>query len=308
MQSASEIGNPPEMVFEQESDDANISIKADKAFISNFLLDPATIVFFDDLAAEYGIVDHPFFGAMINTIIYREVAMPDSLEFAGMPNRQRIYEALEANVQSVGYFVAEILRKLGVEIGENLDGDPSAGIGGLSSKAVHKIHDDAKRLGITLYFPHLGFDLSRCIENSATIVQESPVFRIGGSMLPQQVYSPQVIPPSNDEYGVGRSVIPRFADRGLRGWRERHEPTLGYIAAEVAIAMQKTEYQELQTEEERIAFLIAYHAYRSATPEARLFAPDEFSEDTYEEIQWARDFLALTDEIRTQIQSRAQSK
>lgn len=84
--------------------------------------------------------------------------------------------------------------------------------------------------------------------------------------------------------------------------RERHEPTLGYIAAEVAIAMQSTEYQELQTEDERIAYLIAYHANRSAIPSDTLYTPEKFTDETRREIRWAEDFQGLLDDVRAEAQ------
>jgi len=312
-QSLSEIGNPPEMVFEQgESIDTDHPIDKDRRFVRDFLMDPATIVFLDDVANEYGVEDPAFFGAMVATIIYREVAHPRSLQFAGAPILQRFYDGLEANAQGLGFHVAQLFRLIGVEINEGLDGDPSAGIGGLSSKAVRKIEEDAENKGITLYFPHLGFDMPRRIEYADSSEQQSVVIPIGGSLAPKYLYQPEIYPPSNIEHGVGRSVIPRFADRGLRGWRERHEPNLGYLATEVWIAMQSTEYQDIigsnenDIEEQRIAFLIANHANRSRIPAERDYDPQYFSEDTENEIQWARDFMDWMDEIRRKIQIDAQ--
>ena len=110
--------------------------------------------------------------------------------------------------------------------------------------------------------------------------------------------------------GFGDPELPRLADQGLRGLKERYEPTLGYIAAEVAIAMQSTEYKKLRakTEGERIAFLIGYHANRSVEPGEHLYDPEKFSDDTYREIRWAEDFEVLIDEVRNDIQTGTQDE
>ena len=76
--------------------------------------------------------------------------------------------------------------------------------------------------------------------------------------------------------------------------------------------MQSTEYQDIigsnenDIEEQRIAFLIANHANRSRIPAKRDYDPQYFSEDTENEIQWARDFMDWMDEIRRKIQIDAQ--
>ena len=128
----------------------------------------------------------------------------------------------------------------------------------------------------------------------------------GVSILDPEIRMLQAVPPTNQVEGSWRVELPRFEYGAPASLREQYEPTLGYIAAEVAIAMQTPQYQELQTEEERVAYLIAYHANRSATPEERLHTPKYFSADTYKEIQWARDLMELMDEIRTEIQIESQ--
>lgn len=100
--------------------------------------------------------------------------------------------------------------------------------------------------------------------------------------------------------------LAEFSGPGGGAIQQLYEPTLGLIAAEVAIAMQTPEYRELQTEEERIAYLIAFHANRSSVPESKDYNPRNYTEDTESEIQWARDFMEWMDELRTEIQGDAQ--
>ena len=153
IQTLSELGNPPEMVMHEDPIEAGNRVDTERRFVRDFLLDPAAVVFLDDVANEYGVEDPPFFSAMVATIIYREVERPHSLQFAGAPILQRVYDGLEANAQGLGFLVAQVFRLVSVEINERLDGDPSAGIGGLSSEAVRKIEEDAEKKGNDIVLP-----------------------------------------------------------------------------------------------------------------------------------------------------------
>ena len=92
IQSLLEIGNPAERVMRQGSNDAANTINTDSRFVSEFLLNPSGVVFLDDLANEYGVEDPSFYSAMVSTIIYRELGGFASLQVAGIPGLQSLYD------------------------------------------------------------------------------------------------------------------------------------------------------------------------------------------------------------------------
>ncbi|MCY3781921.1 MAG: hypothetical protein OXG78_16525 [Chloroflexi bacterium] len=316
LQTWSETGNPPEMVFEQgKANEEEYRINLGSRIVSDFLLEPATVVFLDDVANEYGVEDMSFYSAMVATIIYRELDGTGGREVASLPLLQRIYEGLEAVFNLPSYGALQLNEVLGTNFPTFpiLDGDPSAGIGGLSSKAIKRIERDAKQLGMPLYIPDIGFDIPRRLNDYAYERGEQTA-RLREPFTDPFVpdyYIATILPPSKNT-GVWRSVMPENADRGLRGLRERHEPTLGYISAEVAIAMQTPEYQEVQSDEQRIAYIIGYHANRSRVPGKDIYDLSNLADDsrkqTRTEIGWAKSFEELIDEVRTEIQSDAQNE
>lgn len=297
----------------QEPNEDEITINTDSRLVDEFLLDPAAIVFLDDVAKEYGVEDPSFFGAMVATIIYRELQDPLGLGLpnADNPEYQSNWDAAKRLLNMIPYVFQRPMtfRKEEVVLVEQLDGDPSLGIGALSGEAGKNIQSDAERLGMTMYFPALGFDRPTTLDHvpfspGAHFVIQS--FFVGS--LDPDIRVLRAIPPSDEKEGAWRVEIPRFEHGPPASLREQYEPTLGILAAEVAIAMRSTQYQDIkgedkeEVEDRRIAFLIGNHANRSVVPRERLYNPEHFSEDTENEIQWARDFMELMDDTRTEIQ------
>ena len=323
IQTASEAGNPAEAVFEQgDTAEDEITIKTDSRLVSEFLLNPAAIVFLDDVAKEYGVEDESFYSAMVATIIYRELQDPPGF---GLPNAA--HPAYQSNWDFLKSFLSAIPRVLQrpIEIaGRSFDQDPSLGIGALSRLALFRIERDAREQGIDIYAPLLGFDIPTTLSEvpfskgiHERTAMSAQTLHYANLEFNRRLHPTTVFPPSNEKVGAWRIKLADFTETseddlysGKVGGsiQQLYEPTLGIIAAEVKIAMQSPKYQELQTEEERIAFLIAFHASRSEEPEKRLYNPDEFSEDTHNEIQWARDFMELMNARRTEIQGGTQDE
>ena len=92
-----------------------------------------------------------------------------------------------------------------------------------------------------------------------------------------------------------------FSDKEGSPMQILYEPTLGYIAAEVAIAMNHPYYRSLETNDERIAFVIGYHANRSRPGDPSLYDPVNFSDSTYTEIQWVNDFQDLIEDVENEM-------
>ena len=293
-QSLMEIGNPAERVMRQgKLDDEENSINMDSRLVREFLLNPSTVVFLEDVANEYTVEDPQLHNAMVLTIIYRELSGQFGLENADNPRYQHNLDFLKRLLQAVPFVFKRplVINDEEIVLVQQLDGDPSLGIGALSREAGINIQSDAERLGMTMYFPMLGFDRPTTLDHVPFSRGEHPVFQsfFVGSLVPE-IRMLQAIPPTNQEEGAWRVELPRF-ESGAPAWlREQYEPTLGYIAAEVAIAMQTPQYQGLQTDEQRMAYLIAYHANRSAIPNETLYNLEKFSPDTDREIRWARDF------------------
>ena len=266
--------------------------------MSDFLLNPAAIIFLDDVAKEYGVKDTSLFGAMVPTIIYRELQDRFGL---GLPNAdyppyQHSWDKFKVFMHLPWYFGWPI---------EKLEGGLSLGIGALSRTAALKIESDAKMLDFEIYFPALEFDLQTHLDEIPFAKGKHTIRQYAGSDVFAAKQHLKVIPPSNEYDGVWRVELPRIASGS--DLRKSYEPTLGYIAAEVAIAMQSTQYQELQTAGERVAFLIANHANRSAIPAKKDYNPMNFTSATHSEIGWAEDFELLMDEVRTENQIGAEA-
>ena len=310
-----ELGNPPEMVMLQEPNEDEITINTDSRLVDEFLLDPATIVFLDDVANEYGVEDPAFFGAMVASIIYRELQDPRGfgLPVAAFPRHQHYWDAAKRLGQSPFFLTEQIVRIFDrdFDLEGRFDGDPSLGIGALSREAGKNIQSDAERLGMTMYFPALGFDRPTNLDHMPFSPGEHFVTQrfFVGSLDPDMRVL-RAIPPSNEKQGVWRVEIPRFEHGPSASLREQYEPTLGIIAAEVTIAMRTPEYQELQSDEQRIAYIIGYHANRSRVPGKDIYdlsnLADESRKQTRNEIRWAEEFEGLMNEIRTEIQNDAQ--
>ena len=319
-QTWSEIGNPPEMVMRQgEAAEEEYTINMDSRLVKDFFFDPATIVFLDDVANEYGVEDPEFFSAMVYTIIYRELQDPlgVGLPNADNPSFQGRWDTFKQLLNAIPYLFQRPMtfRGKAITLIGQLDGDPSLGIGALSMEAVRNIQSGAEESGIDIYLPLLAFDNPSTLDHvpfsQGEHLRDGDFFP--GTWNPQ-VRTIRAIPPSNQEYGAWRVELPRFEHRSQSGLQQGYEPTLGYIAAEVAIAMRSTQYRNIkgedkkEVEERQIAFLIGNHAYRSVVPPMNLYDPDHFSEDTHQEIRWARDFKELMDERRTEIQNVAQNE
>ncbi len=305
-QTWSEIGNPAEMVMRQgEATEEEYSINLDSRLVKDFFFDPAAIVFLEDVANEYEVEDPLLHNAMVYTIIYRELSARGSLENADHPAYQSNFDWFKGAVNFFSGIINPIVSAI--------DGDPSFGIGAINREALARIEQDAQRLGMSIYAPLLGFDIPATLgdvpfskgihERTAESAQTLHFVNIERN---HQYYSTTVIPPRNEEHGAWRMQLAEFSGPEGGAIQQLYEPTLGLIAAEVAIAMQLPEYTKLKTEEERIAFVIAYHANRSAKPREVLYDPNEFSDDTRKEIRWAEDFEALIDEVRTEIQGDTQ--
>ncbi len=302
-QTLREIGDPPEMVMRQEPNEDEITINTDSRLVDEFLLNPATVVFLDDVAKEYGVEDPSFFSAMVATIIYRELRGFGSLEFAGHPSNQHFWDYLKVTGNAIPYFSND-----SIEIGTwKLDGDPSLGIGALSSKAVERILSDAEAKNWDVYVPLLGYDLSTTFEDVPFERDEHNVTMHAGSELSPIKHSLRVIPPTSP-HGAWRIGFPDSYVPGLHGIQSKYEPTLGLLAAEVAIAMRSTQYKDIagvdsnDVEDRQIGFLIANHANRSAIPAKKDYNPTNFTSETEEEIRWVADFEELMDARRTEIQ------
>ncbi len=310
LQSLMEIGNPAERVMRQgKLDDEENSINMDSRLVREFLLNPSTVVFLEDVANEYTVEDPQLHNAMVLTIIYRELSGQFGLENADNPRYQHNLDFLKRLLQAVPFVFKRplVINDEEIVLVQQLDGDPSLGIGALSREAGINIQSDAERLGMTMYFPMLGFDRPTTLDHVPFSRGEHPVFQsfFVGSLVPE-IRMLQAIPPTNQEEGAWRVELPRF-ESGAPAWlREQYEPTLGYIAAEVAIAMQTPQYQGLQTDEQRMAYLIAYHANRSAIPNETLYNLEKFSPDTDREIRWARDFQELIDQVKNIMQNETQ--
>jgi len=284
--------NPPEYFMFQDV------INIDSRLVSEFFLDPATVIFLEDVANEYGVEDSSLYSALVFTIIYRELQAPGSLENADNPVYQHNWDQFKALANLPSY----ILGQLNLPPIPVIDGDPSLGIGALNRKAIANIEEDSEQLGMNMYLPMLGYDMPATLDHIPFSQGDHTIEMFAGSEITPRKLSVKVIPPTNEEYGAWRIELPRFASQSLQGLQERYEPTLGYIAAEVAIAMQSPKYQELHTEEERIAFTIGYHANRSAKPAKNLYDPTEFQEATYTEIRWVKGFQGLIHHVKNQIQ------
>ena len=314
IQTLSELGNPPEMVMLQESIEDEITINMDSRLVNEFLLDPAAIVFLDEVADEYGVEDSSFYGAMVNTIIYRELSARGSLE-----NAAQAYPAHQSNFD---WFKGAVNRFSGIinPIVSAIDGDPSFGIGAINREALARIEQDAQRLDMSIYAPLLGYDIPATLDDvpfSKGIHERTAVsaqtLHFVNIELNHQYYPTTVIPPSNEKRGAWRMQLAEFSGPEGGAIQQLYEPTLGLIAAEVAIAMRSTQYQNIkveakgenmeEVEERRIAFLIANHANRSAIPAKKIYNPANFTSETEEEIRWAADFEELMNARRTQIQN-----
>ena len=304
MQSAREAGNPAERVMRQYVKDEVISVNMDSRLVREFFLDPAMVVFLEDVANEYEVEDPSLHNAMVFTIIYRELRAPGSLENADLPAYQRNWDWFNSILQAPSYLFWRLTStKL-----PKLDGDPSFGIGALNREAIARIEQDSETLGMSIYAPLLGFDAAATFDSTPF---SHGVFEANieiGRDLGTRDYSMNIIPPTDEEYGAWRAELPNFAGDDLGGIQQIYEPALGYIAAEVAIAMTLPEYKKLKTRGERIAFLIGYHANRSAKPGAHLYDPQEFSATTMEEIRWVEDFQGLIHGVRNEMQDGAQDE
>ena len=318
MQTWGEIGNPPERVMLQEPNEDEITINTDSRLVDEFFLNPATIVFLEDVANEYEVDDPLLHNAMVYTIIYRE--LQDPLGF-GLPNADN--PAYQSNWDFVKSFLSGIPRILQRPIGK-FDEDPSLGIGAISRLALFRIERDAREQGIDIYAPLLGYDIPATLSevpfsegvHERTAISARTLHYVNIEYNNRK-YPTRVIPPSNEEVGAWRIELAEFTETdkeelfsGRVGGsiQQLYEPTLGIIAAEVALAMQESNYLELTTDEERIAYLIGYHANRSAEPPEKLYNPQEFRSDTHREIGWAEIFEELVDEHRREIKRRTQEK
>ena len=268
-QALAEAGNPAEIVMRQNVKDEVISVNMDSRLVREFFLDPAMIVFLEDVANEYEVEDLSLHNAMVFTIIYRELRATGSLENADLPAYQRNWDWFNSILQAPSYLIWRLTsKKL-----PGLYGDPSFGIGALNREALARIEQDAETLGMGIYAPLLGFDAAATF---GSVPFSQGVFEANieiGRELGSQDYSMNIIPPKNEEYGAWRAELPDFAGNDLGGIQQIYEPALGYVAAEVAIAMTLPEYKKLKTKGERIAFLIGYHANRSAKPGVHLYDP-----------------------------------
>ena len=313
IQTLSELGNPPEMVMLQEPNEDEITINTDSRLVTDFFFDDAAIVFLEDVANEYEVEDPLLHNAMVYTIIYRELQdrLGLGLPNADNPSFQGRWDTFKQLLNAIPYLFQRPMTFRGeaVVLTGLLDGDPSLGTGALSMEAVRNIQSGAEESGIDIYLPLLAFDNPSTLDHvpfsRGEHLRDADFFP--GTWKPQ-VRTIRAIPPSNQEYGAWRVELPPFEHRSQSGLQQVYEPTLGYIAAEVKIAMETPQYQRLETDEERIAFLIAYHASRSANPDKDLYNPKHFSDDTRREIQWAKDFMSLINESRTEIQSDAQNE
>ena len=312
IQTLSEIGNPPEMVMLEEPNEDEITINMDSRLVDEFLLNPATIVFLDDVANEYGVEDSSFFGAMVATIIYRELQDPRGfgLPNADNPRYQHNWDLAKRLGQSPFHVTEQFVRAFDRDFNleGRLDGDSSLGIGALSREAGKNIQSDAEEQGMTLYFPALGFDRPTTLDHMPFSPGEHFVTQsfFVGSLDPDMRVL-RAIPPSNEKEGVWRVEIPRFEHGPPASLREQYEPTIGMLAAEVAIAMETPQYKLLGTDVERTAYIIGYHANRSRVPGPRLYDLSDLDEDsrkqTRTEIRWAREFEGLMDDRRAQNQA-----
>ncbi len=291
-----EAGNPAEWVMRQYVKDEVISVNTDSRLVREFFLDPATIVFLEDVANEYEVEDPSLHNATVLTIIYRELRGRFGLANADNPDYQHRWDW----VKSMGNLLPYIFS---FEIGK-FDGDPSLGIGALSRRAALNIERDAAELNMNIYAPLLGFDTVTPFDE-ISIPQTTERIKVKQQ---SQEYPIEftLFSPTNEEYGAWRMGLYEFGILNSGRLQETYESTLGYIAAEVAIAMTLPEYQKLGTEGERIAFLIGNHANRSAKPGAHLYDPKEFSATTMEEIRWVEDFQGLIHDVRNEIQVGAQ--
>ena len=296
----------------QEPNEDEITINTDSRLVDEFLLNPATIVFLDDVANEYGVEDPAYFGAMVATIIYRELQDPNGfgLPVAAIPRHQHYWDATKRLVQSPFFAIEQIVQFIDRDFNleGRFDGDPSLGIGALSRHAGTRIQNDAEGQGMTMYFPALGFDRPSTLDQVPFSPGEHSVIQsfFVGSLVPD-IRVLRAIPPSNEKEGAWRVEIPRFEHGPPASLREQYEPTLGILAAEVAIAMRTPQYKLLGSDDERTAYIIGYHANRSRFPDPDLYDLSDIAEDsrkqTRTEIRWAREFEGFMDDRRAQNQA-----
>ena len=313
IQTLLEFGNPAEAIFKQgETAEDEITVDTGSRLVSDFLLNPAAIVFLDDVAKEYGVEDTAFFGAMVATIIYRELQdLPGfGLPNADNPRYQHNWDLVKRLGQSLFFVVEQIGRAVDRDFNleGRTDGDPSLGVGAISRESGQNIQSDAEQLDMTMYFPALGFDRPTTLDHMQFSTGEHSVIErfFVGSLEPD-IRVLRAIPPSNEKEGVWRVEIPEFEYGPPASLREQYEPTLGILAAEVAIAMQTPQYKLLGTDEERTAYIIGYHANRSRVPNPDLYDLSDLAEDsrkqTRTEIGWAREFEGLMDDRRANNQA-----
>ena len=321
IQTLSELGNPPEKVMLQESDEDEITINMDFRLVKDFFFDDAAIMFLEDVANEYEVEDPLLHNAMVYTIIYRE--LQDRLGL-GLPNADN--PAFQSNWDYAKSVSSGLWLMLGLPPIWKFDRDPSLGIGALNRQALHRIERDARNQGINIYAPLLGFDVPSTLREvpfSKGIHEREAVsaqtLHLVNFEYNHRVHRTRVLPPSNEQVGAWRIELADFTETdkhdlfsGRVGGsiQQLYEPTLGIIAAEVTIAMRAPKYQKLETDPERIAYIIGYHANRSADPDDDIFdltnIDDESREQTRTEIAWAEDFEELVNEYRRDILRRTQ--
>lgn len=297
--------------MEQGSIDDEVTINTDSRLVTEFFLNPAAIVFLEDVANEYEVDDPLLHNALVYTVIYRELSARGSLENADHPAYQSNFDWFKGAVN----FFSGIIKPIVPAI----DGDPSLGIGAINREALARIEQDAQRLDMSIYAPLLGFDIPATLGDipfSKGVHQRTAESARTAHFINLEFnhkhYPTTVIPPSDEKHGAWRMQLAEFSGPDGGSIQQLYEPTLGLIAAEVAIAMHSSDYQKLETDPERIAYIIGFHANRSAPPAKVIYdlsdIEHESRETTRTEIRWVELFEELVDEHRRQIESRTQEK